>query len=570
MKKINYKDNLNLNFAVIIFILSLLFLIGTINNGNLIFKNTSVAGINLSGKNKTEAKKTLQDAVKNYEGFKFGDKTILPQEAGVSFDVESTLNKVYFYGRNSSLPVGLWERMAANFTKRNYELETKIDEKQLSSFLSKKTDDYNTASEDYSLAWDNGLKIKPEIPGKRLLITDTKEQMLENARFLKDDQALKTETVTTNKSVKDLESANLFKQTESSITVVLDSRKWEINPATLAEWIIFENSTQNAGLSSYIWPFLKPTSFKLSLDDNKINIFLEKIAKEVNITPQNAMLTIVDGKATVFAPSRDGYMVDVADGNSKIKDAFIADDRTASLKVNKKPAEVREDNLNNLGIKELIATGTSNFVGSPSNRVHNVKNGASKFSGLIIDPGQIFSFNKLVGAVDASTGYVEGLVIKDFKTVPEYGGGLCQVSTTMFRTALNAGLPIIERYPHAYPVQYYSPVGTDSTVYDPNPDLKFKNDTDAHILIQYNVTGTILKFEFYGTKTAKTVKFSGNEDGSAAVDRAENLKPTIFDQDKKGKGSLTALWWRFIYEGNKLVRQDKFYSAYDSPDKYPH
>jgi len=569
MKKIKHKNELNLNFAIIIVILSLLFLIGTINNGNRIFKNTAVAGINLSGKNKAEAKKALQEAVKNYEGFKFGDKTILPQEAGVSFDVESTLNKAYSYGRNSSLIVGVWERIAANFTKRNFSLELKIDDK-LSSFLSKETDNYNTISADYSLAWDNGLKVKPEMPGKRLLITDTKEQILKNAKFLKDSQALKTETVTTNKSVNDLENAHLFKQTEFPVTVVLESGKWEISSAILADWIIFENSTQNDDLSSYVWPFLKSSSFKLSLDDNKINIFLEKIAKEVNITPQNAMLTIAGGKATVFVPSRDGYIIDVADGNAQIKNAFTSDDRIAHLKVNKKPAEVREDNLNSLGIKDLVASGTSNFVGSPFNRAHNVKTGASKFNGLIIDPDQIFSFNKLVGAVDASTGYVEGLVIKDNKTVPEYGGGLCQVSTTMFRTALNAGLPIIERYPHAYPVQYYSPVGTDSTVYSPNPDLKFKNDTGAHILIQYNVTGTILKFEFYGTKTAKTVKFSGKEDGSAAALRVEDVKPTIFDQDKKGKGSLTALWWRFIYEGDKLVRQDKFYSAYDSPDKYPH
>jgi vancomycin resistance protein YoaR len=233
--------------------------------------------------------------------------------------------------------------------------------------------------------------------------------------------------------------------------------------------------------------------------------------------------------------------------------------------------EVREDNLDQLGINELISTGWSDAAGSPKNRIHNYTVGASKFNGVLIKPDETFSFNKTLGPVDASTGYLPELVIKEDKTVPEYGGGMCQVSSTAFRAALNAGLPIVERLYHAYPVQYYKPFGVDATVYLPKPDLVFKNDTGHYILIQTRINGTKLYFDFYGTKANRTIKFSGNEKADGAVDAVEKITPTIYDQDIRGKGSFTAVFYRHIYDPTgKLTDNDKFTSKYDSPDKYPH
>ncbi|MCK4919362.1 MAG: VanW family protein, partial [Candidatus Pacebacteria bacterium] len=199
-------------------------------------------------------------------------------------------------------------------------------------------------------------------------------------------------------------------------------------------------------------------------------------------------------------------------------------------------------------------TGESNFAGSPSNRRHNITVGAAKFQGVLIGPDDTFSFNTALGNVGPKEGYLPELVIKKGETIPEYGGGLCQVSTTTFRGAVLAGLEITERKNHAYPVQYYAPQGTDATIYPPHPDLQFKNNTPAYILIQTKIIGNKLYFDFYGSDDGREIKTKG---------------PVIYD--KKPDGSMKSVWTQQVYDENKeLLFEKKFYSIYKSPNLYPH
>jgi vancomycin resistance protein YoaR len=167
-----------------------------------------------------------------------------------------------------------------------------------------------------------------------------------------------------------------------------------------------------------------------------------------------------------------------------------------------------------LGIKELIGRGSSRFAHSIVNRIYNIGLASSRFKGVLVAPDEIFSFNQVLGDVSALTGYKQAFVIKDGKTVLGDGGGVCQVSTTLFRAVLDAGLPIVERRAHSYRVGYYeqdSPPGIDATVFAPSTDLKFKNDTPGHLLIQplYDAKAQTLVFEIYGTddgRVATTTK----------------------------------------------------------------
>ncbi|OGG14392.1 hypothetical protein A2773_00645 [Candidatus Gottesmanbacteria bacterium RIFCSPHIGHO2_01_FULL_39_10] len=166
-----------------------------------------------------------------------------------------------------------------------------------------------------------------------------------------------------------------------------------------------------------------------------------------------------------------------------------------------------------MGIRELIGVGRSKFAHSIPGRIHNVALAASRINGRLIPPGATFSFNEALGDVSASTGFQPAYIIKDGKTVLGDGGGVCQVSTTLFRAALNAGLPIVERWAHAYRVGYYeqdSKPGFDATVYAPGVDLKIKNDTGNNILIQAitDKVNASLTFEFYGTSDGRTVDIS--------------------------------------------------------------
>lgn len=165
-------------------------------------------------------------------------------------------------------------------------------------------------------------------------------------------------------------------------------------------------------------------------------------------------------------------------------------------------------NAEELGLKEIIGTGISQFSGSPANRRHNIKVGANSLNGLLIKPGEEFSLLKALGPIDGKHGYLQELVIKENKTIPEYGGGLCQIGTTMFRATFNSGLPVTQRRNHSYRVVYYEPAGTDATIYDPAPDYRFRNDTGHHILIQARMEGSQLAFDFWGTKDGRDVKFT--------------------------------------------------------------
>jgi len=297
-------------------------------------------------------------------------------------------------------------------------------------------------------------------------------------------------------------------------------------------------------------------STRLSVDEVSLKKYLENAQNETRVNPENAKLTFSEGKVSAFAVSKNGFEINPEKSLEKIRSELEKNPYAKDIEIetNIMKPEVSSSDVAQYGIKELIATGISNFRGSPKNRIHNIGVGAKRFNGVLIKPGEEFSFIKTLGPVDKSTGYLPELVIKVDKTIPEYGGGMCQVSTTCFRAALNAGLKITARTNHAYPVQYYAPQGTDATVYIPNPDLRFVNDTPGYILIQTHIEGTQLTFDFYGTKDGRETKLVG---------------PTI--TSRGAGGAMKTVLYQEVYgaDGN-LIRKSEFKSSYDSPSKYPH
>ncbi len=242
-----------------------------------------------------------------------------------------------------------------------------------------------------------------------------------------------------------------------------------------------------------------------------VDATLTDLAEQIDIPVENALFSFENGKVTAFKPSRDGRRLNIEKAKQRLKDAFETESRTNQqrltvfLPVDVVRPSVTTDSANNFGIRQLIGNGYSEFAGSIQGRIHNVVLAASRLNGMLIKPGETFSFNNAIGDISAATGYQSAYIIKDGHTVLGDGGGVCQVSTTLFRAALDAGLPIVERHAHNYRVHYYEEggykPGLDATVFAPSVDLKFKNDTPAYILIQthtdvYNLT---LTFNLYGT-----------------------------------------------------------------------
>lgn len=297
-------------------------------------------------------------------------------------------------------------------------------------------------------------------------------------------------------------------------------------------------------------PDLTPTNPNTiyAYDPGAIYTYLTGLSQKLDTSAVEPELVILNQRAIKFTPPQDGLKTNLFASTQNVLNALKHNLETVQLTVETTSPKTKLADLNDLGIKELVARGESTFKGSPNNRRHNIKIGMEKMAGIILAPGEEFSFNKFLGPVEADQGFLPELVIKKDGTVPELGGGLCQVSSTTFRAAMAAGLPIKERKNHAYAVQYYAPQGTDATIYPGSVDLKFINDMPGSLLIwPYLKDRDHLTFDFYGTKDGREVTL---------------LKPVQYD--RKEDGSMKATWQREVTK-NGSTRTDTFKSVYLSP-----
>lgn len=267
-------------------------------------------------------------------------------------------------------------------------------------------------------------------------------------------------------------------------------------------------------INSYLYGINLKPAYKTDLTN--LEIILEPIQKKEYIEPINAEFAVENNRVVTFKESVNGRDINFQklqeDLEAEIPLLITGEKHSIAMKIpiTVTEPEVTTSEVNNFGIIEVVGVGTSSFAHSIPNRIHNVALAAGRINGILVAPGEEFSFVKYLGDVSKFTGYKEAYVISGGKTVLGDGGGVCQVSTTLFRAVLNAGLPITERYAHAYRVGYYeqdSAPGIDATVYVPSVDLKFKNDTGHHILIQsyVNQNNQTMAFTLYGTKDGREV-----------------------------------------------------------------
>lgn len=304
-------------------------------------------------------------------------------------------------------------------------------------------------------------------------------------------------------------------------------------------------------IKHWVEPYIRNYSGKedLRISMKKVVNYLESIAPHLNIEPVDAKFVFRDdGRVETFRPSTQGKRLKINESGALIISSVISGNSSISLVFDQLEPVITLDKINDLGITTLLGKGESDYGHSSSSRIHNIKVGMSKYNGIILKPGEEFSFNKLLGEVDERSGYLSELVIKSGKLIYEYGGGLCQVATTMFRSAIMSGLEIIERKPHSFPVQYYDPQGFDATIYPGVVDLKFTNNTLNHILIQTKLVGSKLLIEIYGPDNKRRVEMEG---------------PIQYAQ--KSNGSMKAYFVRKIYNQDSLIKEERFDSTYKPP-----
>ncbi len=311
-------------------------------------------------------------------------------------------------------------------------------------------------------------------------------------------------------------------------------------------------------------------------EEIKTDVF-EEIYEELKVIleteSENAIFEFEGGEVVEFRPEVIGVKINKEEFRKKLEDGFKKGEEKIEIEVEIDEPEIRAGEVNDLGIVELVGKGESTFYHSISGRVFNVALAASRLNHKLIAPGEIFSLNQTIGEVSASTGYKNAYVIKDGRTVLGDGGGVCQVSTTMFRAALAAGLPIVERRAHAYRVGYYeqdAKPGFDATVYAPSTDLKFKNDTERYLLIETktDTRNYTLEINLYGTDDGRVVEI-GVPRVFGTTPPPEDLyidEPTlpagvVKQIDWKAWGA-TSVFDYVVRRDGEIVTEKTFYSVY--------
>lgn len=517
-------------------------------------------------KEKTESAKTL---TYTYQGESF---EVPADEIGLQVDAKATAEEALKQGRRGGSEAILTPSKLG-FVHDEVNPVYTFNRSALKDKLTDLTSEIGNPAEDATIVrTGTEFGIDPEKPGEAINV----EQAVRDTRYqlehLGSRVALKLEPDEPTIRADTLFPTKVFATAIASqpLAVKAGNQEFEVSPNRLASWVTFEQTDADdesrliaestlirqiddqLAITPNEISSLGPTkpTLRADIDREEVGKYVPELAGAVDQPPVNARLGFADGHIVISGEPEDGTVVDRPAAVDALVAAGKRPDHRAEIAIVAKRADIRQETLASLGIKTQIGKATTTFGGSPVNRTYNIGVGARKFDGVVIKPGEEFSFNEVLGDVGPETGYRPELVIKENKTVPEYGGGLCQVSTTMFRAALASGLPITARTNHSYAVHYYAPIGMDATIYPPYPDMRFRNNTPGNILVQTSQAGTSLTYEFYGTSDGRT----------------SDSEIISIDATEEGGGTAS---FRYTVTGGPEPIDRVFYSSYKPRASFP-
>ena len=484
------------------------------------FPGVSVDGTKIAGLSRDAAIVAATQHVATFQGqlipVSDGAQTvqISTDKLAITYDIPAAVDAAMAYGRNGSFLHRAYEQLRALVGRSTNVAAYNFSDDALTPYLDQIDSDTNSPVTEASLNISgNSVTVDDSKVGRQL---NTGELIMAIENHIANTSLDPiTAPVAPTMPLVDTASLQSVKDTASQYVagpITLHSpTPITITQDQIVSWIkvtrpISKTFDQTLNVAYY---YSLPQPVVLVLDKAAITKYVADLAAKTDQATKNAAVSMNNGVLAVTEASHNGLALDQAGTLASIESALTkpATDRDITLDIKVTQADVNEGNLASLGIKDLISEGASTFPGSVANRITNIQVGTSKFVDVLVKPGDTFSFDSYLGDIDAAHGWKPGLSIIGNKIIPEYGGGICQVSSTVYRAALLAGLPITARTNHAYAISWYTAPfgvpGVDATIYAPDVDLKFTNDTGAYILIQpvLDVANSSLKFDFYGTKT---------------------------------------------------------------------
>ena len=522
-----------------------------------IFPGISMAGVDLSSLTPEQASAALDQRL-TYPAqgrvvFRDGDRVWVatPAELGIVFDAGTSVQRAYGLGRQGGWLPRLTGQL--NAWQGGLDLAPVIlfDERVAHGYLQNIAAQIDQPVIEADLHLDGTQVVyTPGQAGRILNVDDTLFALKAQFESFQDGQI---SLVITEQAPTVLDASaqaeSLRQGLSAPLTLTIadaqagDPGPWTIDPSSLASMLSVGRVQTDAG-----W------QYQVTMDATALDQFLGQVAPQVNHSPQNARFYFDDAsrQLVLVRSAQVGRILDVAVTRDAIIQGLLQGEHTIPLALTLAQPEVTDDTTAaSLGITGLVKSYTSYFRGSSLARMQNIDAASKRFHGLLVPPNSTFSMADALGDISLENGYAEGLIIYNGLTITGVGGGVCQVSTTLFRTAFYAGYPIVERHEHAYRVYYYEQTATgtdpglaglDATVYVPLVDLKFTNDRSDWLLMETY---------FYPDQQKLVWKFYSGDD-SRSVD-VQNLgltnvvpagDPEFEENPSLGSGEISqADWW---------------------------
>lgn len=552
--------------------------------GQRTFLGVRVEGLDLGALEPQQARPLLTSQMEAYSRslltLRYADQQwqYTPEELGYRPEIEATMNQAYAVGRSGNPFLRLAEQLAALRGAVIVHPLFRVEGERQQALLATIAQKIDRPAHDAGLQIEN-LEVRTTLAQRGLRLDREAATRLLQDRFAhlsREPIPLPVVETPPSRLESDLKEAIALTRQMISAPITLHAtlkawegtvpksleRTWTLEPRHIGGMIGFREEKGPEGRSR-----LMP-----AIDPAKVGTYGAELAKEVEQKPQNARLEWRGGRVVPILPSREGTRLDLESLPKLLEKALLepGPKRLELPLVVEKPAVALED-LEKMGIKEKIEERSTSYAGSIPERAANVELGAKLLNGIVVPPGQTFSFNHEVGEVSPATGFQMGFSIIESQTVPDAGGGICQVATTLFQSVFWAGYTILERYPHAYRIRRYEePLpGLDATVYAPSVDLKFKNDQDTYLLIQAWTEKGRIYFALYGTKPRWEVKV-----GEPVLENVKPADKTIIRETSAAMEKGREVWveqaedgvdvrvTRRVIQDGKTLREAEFVSRY--------
>ena len=501
-----------------------------------------------------------------------------PSEVGLTFSGESNAQIAYDVGRSGSFSQQVSDQFQSWYRGNTLTPTMIFDERLAENYLKELAAEIDRPTIEASLEINGtDVVVKPGQVGRKLDIYATRALIQAQVQTLLDGEILLVIEEDEPAILDVSEQAEMARQILSAPLVLrvpdadeADPGPWRYSPEELAEMLTIERVATPEG-----------ATYQVGLDTADVRQFLIEISPSFDKQASNARFIFNDDtrELEVIQPATIGQSVDIEATIQAINEGLIAGEHKINLDLDYTLPEITDDmTAADLGITELVHSEVSYFRGSDSSRIQNIDTASSRFHGVLVAPGETFSMAEMIGDVSLDTGYAEAWIIYGDRTIKGVGGGVCQVSTTLFRTVFFSGFPVAERYPHAYRVYYYeqtysghdsSLAGLDATVYVPLVDFKFTNDTPYWLLMETYMGNNWLQWKFYSTSDGRSVDW----DSSGLRNKQDPPTPTYIENSDLAKGEIKQVDWavegadvsitRYVYKDGNLFFEDSFGTHYE-------